>query len=122
MGYNKHKLFIDELLEFLWKKRMYYWDEHGRKLKEYIQSQEHPGSGPPKQKPSISEYDLKANSFLRLFLRIRDCLYMKDDPQYLEAPYPMPVITEELRRCFGEIKAIFAKHGEEIPPALGKIE
>lgn len=121
MGYDKHKLFIDELLEFLWKKRMSYWEDYERRLKEHIQSQEHPRET-QKQKPSISVYDQKANTFLRLFLFIRDTLYVKDDPRYLKTPYPLPPFTDELKRSFSEIKAIFAKHKEEVPAGLIKIE
>jgi len=121
MGYDKHQAFIDELFALLWKKRMSYWDEYERKLKEHVQSQEHPRET-QKQKPSISEYDQKANTFLRLFLHIRDILYIKDDPESSETPYSLPPITDELKRSSSEIKAIFAKHKEKVPASLIKIE
>lgn len=126
MGYGKHTQFIDELFTLIWGLRSKQWEIYNRKLFEYIQDQGRPVKlKQGLQKPSISEYDLIANGYLRIFLHIRDVLYIQDDLEEekmdtQKEPYPLPPLTDNIKADLGKITSICQKYGVKVPEALTK--
>ena len=124
MGYDKHQAFIDALLNYLWEKRKLKWDEYNRRILAYRNSIEDPQKFGKVQKPSISEYNIEADGFLKIFLHVRDILYNQDeqDEKKKIEPHHLPVITDKMRISLKEeFKEIFKKHNENMPGHLAEV-